>query len=72
MTFLNISCDLLGASPQLAPPLELWEDRVLAGFMPLKEALGTRDTFAILDVRRMTVKVCMGESEVEARLCSCL
>ncbi len=41
----------------LATPPQLWEDRALAGFMPLKEALSTKETFAILDVKKMTVKV---------------
>ena len=46
-------CEEEGKS--LAP--SLWEDRSLAGFMPIKGSLSTMDTFALPDLKRMSTKV---------------
>ena len=36
---------------------KLWEDKLLAGFMPLKAALSTEDTFAIQDALQLSSEV---------------
>ena len=63
-------CKVLPPSEQHSSTLEatpthegtrLWEDRALAGFIHLRPSLSTRETFAILDARRMTSKVKMKE-----------
>ncbi len=35
----------------------LWEDRSLAGFMPLKPSLGTMETFSLPQMKRLNSKV---------------
>ena len=36
---------------------KLWEDKLLAGFMPLKASLSTEDTFAIQDAPQLSSEV---------------
>ena len=59
VTFLNLSLELfpdsLSSPPDATPPspLNLWEDRVLAGFCPLKAELSNKDSFSMLDMKKM-------------------
>ena len=41
----------------LPDALNLWEDRALAGFTPLKANLSTKDTFALPQLKMMDSKV---------------
>ena len=37
--------------------VSLWEDRVMAGFMPLKENLSVKDTFVIPEFSKLSTDV---------------
>ena len=42
----------------------LWEDRMMAGFMPLKENMSVQDTFAIRDFSKLSADVRPGDVNV--------
>ena len=37
--------------------VSLWEDRMMAGFMPLKAELSVKDTFSIPDLSKLSTQV---------------
>ena len=37
--------------------VSLWEDRVMAGFMPLKAELSVKDTFSIPELSKLSTQV---------------
>lgn len=57
VTFLNLTSAMVWPNFQAAQPTRLWEERALAGFIHLKATLGTKDTFSIADMKKMSGKV---------------